>query len=1449
MSQKIGFDQPPSSQPANLNFGLTLELNPSIVELEEETGNIDVNIPIENLKSLMKGIPEEEKEKLSKEKGFLQLSSTQQDIEGHEEIEKDELIQSVGYDNFTAKENIFSRLFFLNYFKLLSYIKKRVYFAKPNKNLSIIDFPILSEDEQLYSYIEKLRERLKSNDQKITKMILLKALFSIFRTDLIVLLIKNIIFMGLVGFNSIILNFIISGVTDKDKNTAYMWAGILFANLFIRAIVLHNSQLGLTNFSTKLRLVIICLLYIKLEKISYYNAQKANLGKIINIISGDMNTIEIKMLFIMFFLCIPITIIYVFALLWVNFGFASSIAGILPCFMIFFVIVSIQKSNQTIYKKRNHSTDERIKLANEAIDGIRLIKMYGWEKAFKELIDKIRNTELIYILRINVVNFLDRTLGFTSTYILSFILFFTFYSLGNNLTVGLVFSSLQLFDFFRIYVFLMFGIGFQLLFEVKVILQRIIDVLEIKEENIEINQIFNENTFSEEIAIKSTNYSLYWSENDLNNNKPILYDLNFQFLKDRIYVIIGKVGVGKTSFLYGLLHEIPFLKGEYYINSNLSIAYVEQEPFIMASNIRNNILFGKPLKINLYKEVLYACALHKDLINFENGDLTEVGEKGVTLSGGQRARISLARALYSEADIYLLDDPLSAIDAKVVRHVFKNAIKEKMKGKCVILVTHQIQFIEEVDEVIFLNNGTIEKQGKPTFFSEIIEDFSKKNEEEQIEVQIENFAREEIENFEIKIENFYTKALIVEHQKQKKEKKLVNRKSVDEFDLAKLLQNKNQLYKDEGSEKQQKIFMVIYKYLKQLHSPGLIFLVFILFACAELTRFGVYRIFGLFGVLSAENIFLYTGVLIILFFILCFLKFRFSSIMILKSNNNIHFMMFHRVIRTTIEFFDTNPTGRILNRFSNDMNIMDNIMNFTLGDLTDLAFYYFSMVITIFVLNPWFIIIVFVMATTYYFVMRYFYAILSDSKKLDLANKSPIFAFFSSTIQGLLNIKLYKKYSYFQKKFLFLVHHYARSNYMHYRITRTFAFTIELFSITFTGIAAFLLIFQIDDSAYFGLCLIYLLLLAEVIQWFLRQIISIITIFSSVDRSLAFTNLTSEGKLRMKYDATLISNKNLQRDDLWDKQVEKPSGLFLNFKETEPLNRLKISKNEIPLIPQQDWPQFGGVIFNNVFMRYRTNTPLVLKGLSFSIAPGEKVGCVGRTGAGKSSITQVLFRLIEMENREGSSLKIDGVDIRDLGLHTLRHSISIIPQTPFVFSGTIRRNLDPLNEYTDELLWRVLEDVDLKLSVEVQQEKLNTDMTQSNAVFSTGQKQLICLARAILKNNKILILDEATANVDLETDKFIQKKIKEKFQNCTILTIAHRLLTIANYDKVLVLEKGETKEFDEPFNLLANNQNDTEITQNTYFAELVKNTGEAASKQIFELAKEHFLGKRKKNGK
>ena len=420
MSEKPTFEQIPS-KPNVLNFGYDLEVTASI----EDSLNKASNIPMENLQNMMKNRKTEENifSNLKSENAPLKNLQTQRDVENYEEVEKDEIIQGIGYENFTAKENFFMKIFFINYYKMLSHINKTVYAVK--KSLSIIDFPLLSEDEQLYKHLDKMKQKLSSYS-KLTKMNLLKSVFHVFRWDILIMLVTNIIYIALLGVNSIIIKLIISSVALQNSHDAFMWMGVLISLLFSRALFLHNSQIRTTNFSTKMRLVIISLLYTKLEKISFYNAQRANLGKIINIISGDMNTLEIKLLFIMFFFCIPITIIYVLVILSINFGVLSAFASLLPTILVFLFTILLQKSNEAMYRKRNHYTDERIKLANESIEGIRLIKMYGWEKAFKQLIDNIRNFEIKQILRINTANFLDRTMAFASSYILAFILFIVF---------------------------------------------------------------------------------------------------------------------------------------------------------------------------------------------------------------------------------------------------------------------------------------------------------------------------------------------------------------------------------------------------------------------------------------------------------------------------------------------------------------------------------------------------------------------------------------------------------------------------------------------------------------------------------------------------------------------------------------------------------------------------------------------------------------------------------------------------------------------------------------------------------------------------------------------------------------------------------------------------------------------------------------------------------------
>ena len=412
----------------------------------------------------------------------------------------------------------------------------------------------------------------------------------------------------------------------------------------------------------------------------------------------------------------------------------------------------------------------------------------------------------------------------------------------------------------------------------------------------------------------------------------------------------------------------------------------------------------------------------------------------------------------------------------------------------------------------------------------------------------------------------------------------------------------------------------------------------------------------------------------------------------------------------------------------------------------------------------------------------------------------------SSTIHGLLIVRVFRQGGRFIQRFLNLIHNNSRAMGFQQRVQRLFGMLLDLwlYFLTISGIFLFIYISfsSLVDPGLFGFALSLLLEISNQASYFIKQGMVVDVSMQSCERVLKYTKLEEEAA------------------------------------DTVPFTDAKLLKTE-----SGRWPEKGEIIFKNVYMRYGTDLPFVLNGLSFHIKGGEKIGVVGRTGAGKSSIIQVLFRMFEIDPKYESEITIDGVNTRTIGLLTLRKSLSIIPQNAVIFAGTIRRNLDPLGEYNEEELWKCLEDVDLKKYVMSLEKKLDTDMTVSTSVFSAGQKQLICLARAILRHSQIILLDEATANVDHGTDKFIQDKINEKFKDCTVLTVAHRLTTIANYDRILVMDKGRVAEFDSPYHLLVEVEGDKEMTRKGgVFQSMVSNTGKDAAK-IFEIAYSKWSGK------
>ena len=1073
---------------------------------------------------------------------------------------------------------------------------------------------------------------------------------------------------------------------------------------------------------------------------------------------------------------VPFNLSFAMYFIIARFG-AIGLVGFAGLLVFNFIQVFISNKAANFMKKRNKFADERIKISSEAIDGIRTIKMYGWEDAISKILIEKKVAENNYIAKMNYLIFTEISVSSFSSVFSFFLLLIIYVKFGNEIDYSLIFSSLQIFDFLKTYCILHFSKGISGLFELKVIIERIVEIMNIeetKEENKDNLQVFN----NEKEVIVFNNYNSSWKEENLIEENLVLKNINFSFEKSKSYAIIGKIGCSKTSFLLSILKNIPYYSGNIFTRGK--IAYVEQEPFIISGTIRDNILFGNSMNESLYSDVIIKCCLKQDLNEFQEGDLTEIGEKGRNLSGGQKARLSLARALYSQADIYLLDDPISALDSKIAKKIFDNIILDFLIDKTVILTTHQYQFARKVDEIILLENGKIIKHGTYNDF--------------------ENEFAESIADVNSRIEN----SINISNYIIQKEKRF-NRK-------------RNKYVKNEELEKVETNFKVYKNYFTYSKSYFLIFLLLFIIISIEIVRYYIYRILGQFNSETFKDnknlFFAIVGGLVLLILLISIFRGLIFVNIFLKNNKKIYDLMTMNILKTFVTFFDRNPTGRILNRFSNDMSMLDNMIIYVFSDILDYIFYFFAILITIMTFSIYFLIPVFALIFVYYFFFKFCRISLKELKKLDLIHKGPLFSYFSYTIDGFHIIKVYEKEDFFKNNFKNLIKNYIRTNNAFWLCSRAFGAYVELFANLCSGIGLFICILTINDPGIFAQAILYLNIYTEFTQWLFRQLITFNTMMASAVRTMDYSSLENEGKLILETDNSLKKIKNKEKIKNWDIQ--------------------------------------GEISFKNVNMRYSKNEgDFILKNLSFKISQGEKIGCVGRTGAGKSSILQTLLRMYNIDNSQQSNnipkgvISIDGVNIHNIGLHTLRKNISIIPQNPFLFSGTIKRNLDPMGIYNIKELWNCLKEVGLDIYVKSLTDGIETDMTNANSIFSVGQKQLICLARTILMDNKILLLDEATANVDLETDKFVQKTIKEKFKNCTVFTIAHRLLTIADYDKILVLEKGNLAEFDHPFKLLALVDEDKEITRNSIFAKLVQNTGKESAQKIFDISKTFYLEKLK----
>ncbi|XP_049425688.1 multidrug resistance-associated protein 4 [Epinephelus fuscoguttatus] len=1143
------------------------------------------------------------------------------------------------------------------------------------------------------------------------------------------------------------------------------------------ALLHHLYFYHVQRAGMKIRVAMCHMIYNKALRLSSSAMGKTTTGQIVNLLSNDVMKFDEVTIFLHFLWVGPLQAAVVVGLLWSEIG-PSCLAGMVVLMFLMPMQTMFGRLFSKFRSKTAVLTDSRIRTMNEVVSGIRIIKMYAWEKPFAALVSEVRRKEISKIMKSSYLRGLNMASFFCASKIILFVTFTLYVLLGNTITASRVFVTVSLYTAVRLTVTLFFPSAIEKLFESRVSIRRIQEFLLLEEITKSPAAVLQDE--KKDASVELQDLVCYW---DKNLDAPTLQNLSFTLNSNKLLAVIGPVGAGKSSLLSTILGELPNEKGVLKVNGQLT--YAAQQPWVFPGTIRSNILFGKEFSPQKYERVLRACALKRDMELLPDGDLTLIGDRGATLSGGQKARVNLARAVYQDADIYLLDDPLSAVDAEVGRHLFEQCICGMLKNKPRILVTHQLQYLKTADEIIVLKEGHMVAKGTYTELQRSGLDFTSllKEEEEQPQPP----------------QDIITRCRTLSQNSVLSQTSSVHSVKDGDHLPAEPVQTVAEENRAQGTIK----VSLYVKYLKAGANVVVLLVVILMNILAQVayimqdwwlahwadeqeklsanstvTQNGVNVMaeldrdfyLGIYGGLTAATI------------IFGFIRNISLFHVLVRCTQTLHNRMFNAILRTHVRFFDINPIGRVLNRFSKDIGQLDSSMPWTFVDFIQVFLQILGVIAVAVSIIPWILIPVVPLLLVFLYLRRYFLQTSRDIKRLESTTRSPVFSHLSSSLQGLWTIRAFGAEERFQKAFDAHQDLHSEAWFLFLTTSRWFAVRLDGICSIFVTVTTFgcLLLRDQLDAGSVGLALSYSVTLMGMFQWGVRQSAEVENMMTSVERVVEYTELESEAP--------------------WETQKR----------------------------PPPDWPSKGLVTFDRVSFSYSSDGPLVLQNLKAMFQPKEKVGIVGRTGAGKSSLVSALFRLAEPQGK----IYIDGVVTSEIGLHDLRQRMSIIPQDPVLFTGAMRKNLDPFNQHTDEDLWKALEEVQLKSVIEELPGKLETVLAESGSNFSVGQRQLVCLARAILRKNRILVIDEATANVDPRTDELIQKTIREKFSECTVLTIAHRLNTIIDSDRILVLDAGKIDAYAEPYTLLQD--------PGGIFYKMVQQTGKQEAAALLKAAKQAY---------
>uniref|UniRef100_A0A8D2LB73 ABC-type glutathione-S-conjugate transporter n=1 Tax=Varanus komodoensis TaxID=61221 RepID=A0A8D2LB73_VARKO len=1087
----------------------------------------------------------------------------------------------------------------------------------------------------------------------------------------------------------------------------YLYAVLLFVTALLQSICLQQYFQLCFELGMSVRTVLMAAIYKKALSVSNVTRKESTVGETVNLMSVDAQRFMDFVSFVHQLWSAPVQIALAIMFLWWELG-PSVLAGIGVMVLLIPVNAALVTKARTIQMKNMKHKDERMKVMNEILSGIKILKLFAWEPSFQKQVQRIRTQELKGLLRFAYLQSVSFFCFNCAPFLVSVITFAVYIMVDENnvLDAQKAFTSISFFNILR--------------FPLSVLPMVLSSLVQVS------SKCFSpQGLLSQARGLRTT--SIYMPPTMIFASLPP-YSINLEIPHGHLLAVVGPVGSGKSSLVSAMLGEMENIKG--HINIQGSVAYMPQQAWIQNATLKDNILFGSSFDEARYQQVLEACALLPDLQLLPGGDLTEIGEKGINLSGGQKQRVSLARAVYSNADIYLLDDPLSAVDSHVGRHIFEKVLGPEglLQHKTRILVTHSLSFLAHVDDIVVLEAGAISERGSYSTlltngeaFAQLLSTYGN---------QQENKPEEEATG-KGRCSIFSQGTLV----------KLATVLSIMaySFHMSNLTLNRKEASTPNGLVEMSagKSWILISYILQAALKAALVTSISL---CIRPSQ----------AFLSVLALFLLTATAI-------------ASYGAMRASRFLHDKLLTNILHVPMSFFDSTPIGRIVNRFAKDMFTVDESIPMSFRSWLNCFLGVISTLLIICLATPFFAIILLPLAILYFFVLQFYVATSRQLRRLDSVSRSPIYSHFSETVSGLSVIRAYGHQERFLQHNEKIVDINQKSVYSWIVSNRWLAMRLEFVGNLVVFFAALLAVFAKNSlqGGIVGLSISSALSVTQTLNWLVRMTSELETNIVAVERVHEYTEAPWETAQR----------------------------------------------------PPSNWPSRGEIRFIDYQVRYRPELGLVLDGINCDIKSTEKVGIVGRTGAGKSSLTNCLFRILEAA---GGKILIDGLDVATLGLHDLRQKLTIIPQDPVLFSGSLRMNLDPFDQYSDEEVWHALELAHMKSFVHSLPEGLSHPVSEAGENLSVGQRQLMCLARALLRKSKILILDEATAAVDMETDHLIQETIRTEFSNCTVLTIAHRLHTIMDSNRVLVLQAGKIVEFDSPEILLQ---------QQGLFAEMARDAG------------------------